>query len=234
MLEIIPAILETSLTDIEGQLARVRGTAREVQLDVGDGIFVQNKTWPFTNAAQRAEFDRITAQEEGLPLWEDFDFEVDLMIQSPEANALAWVSAGASRIILHAASDGAPAAARALQGARGEENIFPVKVGIALASSAQAADLEPFEGLYDFVQVMGIERVGFQGQAFDERTVALVAQLRQMYRDLTIQVDGGVTLQNARSLAQAGANRLIVGSDIFGSSDPKKEIEALRSEANKA
>jgi len=233
MLEIIPAILEKSLADIEGQLARIRGAVREVQLDIADGILVQNKTWPFAEAAQHTEFDRIAAQEEGLPLWEDFDFEVDLMIQNPEAHALAWVSAGASRIILHAESEGILAAARALSGVRGEDNLFPAKVGLALQSSAEVGSLELFEGLYDFVQVMGIERVGFQGQAFDERAVALVAQLRARHSDLTIQVDGGVTLRNARALAQAGTNRLIAGSAIFGSSDPKKEIEELRREANR-
>jgi len=227
MIEIIPAILEDSLADIERQLVRVRGAAREIQLDIADGAYVPNRTWPFGNATERAEFELLVSQQEGLPMWEDFDFQVDLMLQNPEAHALRWVSAGATRIILHADSEGVFEAARALSGTRGEQNIFPTEVGIALASDASPDNLEPFRGLYDFVQVMGIEKIGFQGQLFDERAHTLVSQLRAALPDSTIQVDGGVTLRNVRALAQAGANRLVVGSAIFKSDVPKAAIEEL-------
>ncbi len=228
MADIIPAILEPSLEAIAARLGEVRGAARSVQLDVADGVYVPNATWPFSGGAERSEFERIASEEEGLPLWEDFDFEADLMAERPLEHALKWMRAGASRIVIHIGSGGAKEALQALQEARGEGASLAVEVGVALRSGASERDLEPFRGLYDFIQVMGIEKVGFQGQRFDERAIILLERLRASYPESTLQVDGGITAERAPAIVRAGAERLVVGSAIFGSSDPKRALSELR------
>ena len=79
---------------------------------------------------------------------------------------------------------------------------------------------------------MGIGRVGRQGEPFEPHSLALIERLRKRYPDLTIQVDGGVTMETARSLVQAGANRLVVGHAIFTADNPEEAYNALYTEAN--
>ena len=93
--------------------------------------------------------------------------------------------------------------------------------------------LEPFEAQFDYVQVMGIAKVGFQGQPFDVHALHLLERLRLRYPSLPLQIDGGVTLENAHQLAKVGATGLVVGSAIFTSNKPLEEIKKLQAEANR-
>jgi ribulose-phosphate 3-epimerase len=229
MVEIIPAILPKSLSDLEEHLARVKSFAKAVQVDVVDGAFAHNKTWPYKD---RSSFEKIISEEHGLPFWGEIDFEFDLMIQNPDQHTREYVQAGASRIVLHAQSSGVETALQHLIDLREETGAFVIAVGIAIAAEAQPEVLEPFEAQFDFVQVMGIAREGFQGEPFDPRAVSLLERLRRRYPELPLQVDGAVNVQNARALVTAGATRLIVGSTIFNADNPKAVIEALYTEAN--
>src|SRR3989338_1609797 len=96
----------------------------------------------------------------------------------------------------------------------------PCARGVALGPQQSPDVLEPFESQFDFVQVMGIDREGRQGEPFDIKALYLVERLRARYPDLPLQVDGGVTLENARALAAAGANRLVGGHAIVKAPDP--------------
>ncbi len=218
-----------SLRDLEAQLERVRGETSEVQIDIVDGMFAKNTTWPYKD---REAFQKIISGDEGLPLWEEFDFQFDVMAVHPEQITTDLILAGASSIIVHAKSEGSMQALDGLQSARKEDD-FPVSVGIAILPDADAESLTPFDGLYDFIQVMGIARIGFQGEAFDSRALALVRKLRETYCDTMIQVDGGVSLENVRALVDAGASRLVVGSVIFTADDSRASIDRLRRSANK-
>lgn len=221
---IIPAILPKNLEDLRARLALVQQVASFVQVDVVDGAFAPKKTWPYVGGD---EFEKMVAQDEGLPYWEDFDFQFDLMVAHPKEEALRFVQAGAAGVVVHAASLDAAGALQVLQEYRGG-----VAVGVALLPTAMVGDLEAFAGLYDFVQVMGITQVGAQGHPFDERALALVAALHAQYPELLIQVDGGVSLANMQALMQAGATRLVVGSAIFGSDNPAAAYSALYTKLN--
>ncbi len=227
MIEIIPAILPATFDDLVAHLLRVRGTTRMVQIDMVDGSFAPNRTWPY---GEYESFESIAHEEEGMPFWEEFDFEFDVMAQHPEKDVENVVHAGAARVVIHATSVGATKALELLQVSRGGE--LGVKVGIALQLTDTPETLTAFDGLYDFVQVMGIAKVGFQGQAFDDRAFSLVAALRAAYPQLPIQVDGGVREENAARLVRAGATRLVVGSAIFATDDPKGALEALYTEVD--
>lgn len=225
MIEIIPAILPKSLEDLREHLSRIRHGTRAVQVDIVDGIFAPNKTWPYL---KHASFEKVVSEEEGLPFWEEFDFEFDLMLEKPVSEVEHFVRAGGSRIIIHSRSSDARHALEKLQPMRAGE--FAIAVGIALGARATPDDLVPHRGMYDFVQVMGIDHEGFQGQPFDENVLKLISTLRSLHPELIVQVDGGVTIDTASMLAEAGARRLVVGSAIFGAPDAinaARELHAL-------
>lgn len=219
MNDIVPAILPNTFEELEVGLARLVDGPRYVQLDVCDGLFVTTRTWPL-NPRDRAHFADIIKGEEGLPHWQDFNFEVDLMVHNPEKHVVQWVAAGVFRVVFHLES---------------KHNFSELKDAIGdTAEIGLALDLDPpYEKLalyipkVDYVQIMGIPRLGKQGTEFDERTYALLKKVRSDFPDVTIQIDGGVTKENARALLDAGADRLVVGSAIVRASSPKDAYHAF-------
>lgn len=225
MAKIIPAILAPDFDTVASSLASLRSFVSEVQIDVVDGVFAPHTTWPYGDDAR---FEKILSEEEGLPYWEEYSFEIDLMVDRAAPAAEKWVRAGASRIIIHAESADATDALGSLQSLRGEGS-FSIETGIALSLMTPLEDLERFEERYDFVQLMGIAHIGRQGEPLDERVYARAAELRRRYGG-TISIDGGVSLLNARKLVQSGATRLVAGSAILKAEDPKAAYEQLLQE----
>lgn len=231
MIEIIPAVLPKNFKDLTEHVERLKGAPiKFIQIDAIDGVFAHNRSWPYRD---EATFEKIVKEEHGLPLWEDFNFEFDLMVQNPFERLMDFVHAGAARMLVHAKSTDALHAVQKLADLREESGALPLEVGVAIGCDEQPDTLEPFEAQFDYVQVMGIANVGFQGEPFDKRTIYLLERLRRRYPSLALQVDGGVTLENAHALVQAGATRLVVGSAIFKADDPVAAIAALKAEANK-
>lgn len=209
-IEVIPAILPKTLTDLEMQLEKLRGTSGVLQIDLVD-----------TN---------ILAGQEAIPLWEEFDFEIDSMLVDPAAEISNFIALGASRIVVHADAHSARQALESVQHLR--DGSFATEIGVALRVTDGPEALQMFAGLYDYVQVMGIERVGSQGQPFDERAVLLVESLHAQDENLTIQVDGGIELTEVERLVRAGARRLVVGHAIVRAEEPLKALSAFIDKAN--
>ena len=88
-------------------------------------------------------------------------------------------------------------------------------------------DLYPYLDSVDFIQLMGINEIGSQGQPFDIRVLERVATLHTLYPNKTLSVDGAVNEENILSLKAAGINRFVVGSNILKASDPKAQYEKL-------
>jgi ribulose-phosphate 3-epimerase len=228
-IEIIPAVLPKSWDDLKNHLELVRGVTRHVQIDIVDGHFAHGKTWPYKDGDM---FAKIVEQEHGLPFWEELDFEFDLMVQDPAEVVLNYVHAGASRIVVHAASKTAVHAVQQLIDLNEDTGAFSVQVGVAIGALENPDLLEQFEEQYDFVQVMGIERIGRQGEEFSQKALFLLERLRRRYPHLPLQVDGGLRLENATALVAAGATRLVAGSAIFGTDDVPAAYKALYTGAN--
>jgi ribulose-phosphate 3-epimerase len=213
MTDIIPAILPSSLEDLEQHLLRLKGAASFIQID----LVVEN----------------VLKGEEAIPLWEEFDFECDIMLPHPEREVQTCVDVGASRIVVHANATTAQEALKALQMYRSGD--YSVKVGIALQSHDTPDVLAVFVGLYDYVQVMGIDHIGKQGEPPDphHKEVELIRALRSQFPSLCIQVDGAAAA-HPHELVGAGADRLIVGAAVVNADDPKAALRALYTEANGA
>lgn len=226
-IKIIPAILPKSLDGLEGNLSRIRSVASTVQVDICDGLFVPNTTWPYT---ERASFETILSEKEGLPFWEDFDYEIDLMVKESLPDAREWIQAGASTIIIHVESDDDRGALEALQEFRARDGGPGTTLALALSLDTPIEKLESLTDLVDELQVMGIARIGFQGEPFDSRALDRIRELHAKYSSHTIGVDGGVTRDNIRVLIDAGATKLVAGSSIF-TGDAQENYAALCAEA---
>ncbi|MEK7613076.1 MAG: hypothetical protein AAB449_02965 [Patescibacteria group bacterium] len=209
MIDIVPAVLPKSVGELTETLARLKGIASLIQIDlVGENVL---------------------AESEAVPQWEEFDFEFDLMTHDSLQDARSAVSLGATRVVIHSDFPKAAEALEMLQQTRSGN--YPVLVGVALPCVVEPAALDDFAGLYDFVQVMGIAEVGAQGRPFDARALTLVSALRATHPKLLIQVDGAVA-GHAKELVAAGANRLVAGSAIVNADDPKKVYTALYNSVN--
>ncbi len=237
MIEIIPAILPKDLEDLRDKMAQVSGLAPLVQIDICDGKFVPSKTWPYVKGGMD-EFAMIITEDEGFPFWDSLDLEIDLMVRNPEEIVHNWVKAGAKRIVLHLES--APNILEIIEKLRAEygtakEESFGLEIGVALDIRTpneevyEILDMIDDEGdsIIDFVQFMGIDNVGFQGQEFDDLVLEKISDLRNLYPNIPISVDGGVGFDNAADLISAGATKLISGSAIFESGDIAEAIHNL-------
>lgn len=127
---------------------------------------------------------------------------------------------------MHIESPDDRAALEALQDYRGDGG---VEVGLGIALDTPIAKLDSLAPLGDFIQTMGIAVLGHQGEPFDPRALARVRELRERFPSHPISVDGGVEIDNARALVEAGASRLVAGSAIF-EGDAKENHRAFMRE----
>jgi len=199
-----------------------------VQIDFCDGIFVKNKTWPFTTGGvDDVKFKSILNEQEGMPFWEDIDFELDLMVADAVENFDIYTKLGPKRIVFHIE-------------AVGDLNEFKdfiegidvyirdaIQIGVAINTTTPIEQIFPLVNSIDFAQCMGIEKTGFQGQDFDERVLDNIKILKEKFPGITISVDGGVNFETAPKLIKAGADRLVAGSLILKSNDIRETIREL-------
>jgi len=210
---VLPAIIPENIDDLESHLLQVRRMAKWVQIDVCDGRLTPSPSWPYTE--DYGDFQEILDQQKGFPFWEDFDFEIDLMVQKPDQEYERWIDAGASRIIFHYKESLKDTLIEVMQKTKDRG----VEVGLALHIGDAPTVLADFVELLDVVQVMGIKHIGLQGEPFDEDALELIRDIRSQYPQFDVSVDGGVNTDTVDMIAEAGANRLIIGSALYGQGD---------------
>ncbi len=225
---IVPAVLAENAETFVKTMSRLKDVASLVQIDVCDGVFVRNTTFPYGGAGDTVLWERITHEDTGLPFWDVLDFEVDLMVKEPWRVAEEWVRAGASRIVFHADTiQAAPHDVFSLYGSL-------VEIGVAIPAQANIETYRDVLTKAAYIQVMGIARIGFQGEPFDVRALDTIRALKRFFPEKLIQVDGGVTLASVPRLVAAGATRLVTGSFILSSLDPRGAVEQLKTVARKS
>ena len=213
-IQIIPAILGRSLDEVRDQLSRVSRLVSVVQIDVCDGKLTPEATWPY-NTRGLVDFEQLISENDGLPFWDSINYEIDLMTKNPEYEVEKWIKAGASRVVIHFESTTPEMLGEIISALRNAD----VEVGISLDVTTPLEVLEPLEEYIDSVQLMGIDHDGFQGQPFDEVTLERVRQVRERFPFMHIAVDGGVSIETAPDILDAGADRLVVGHALFESYD---------------
>ncbi|MEN9613960.1 MAG: hypothetical protein RLZZ347_267 [Candidatus Parcubacteria bacterium] len=232
-MEILPAIIPKNIEDLCEQCAMVNGSVDMVQIDICDGIFVSSKSWPYREDSTEytSDFKDIIAERAEFPFWDRLNFEVHLMVAHPEQVVNDWISAGASRIVVHLEALKDPKQFFADFRERFPKSggsLLSVELGVALRLETPVDVVAPFLNEVDFVQLMSIAKIGGQGQKFDEKTLNRIDILRTQYPGTVVSVDGGITFEIATELLSVGANRLVIGSAIFNADNPHEIIDELK------
>lgn len=224
-MEIIPAIMPKSFKDIEEHVEKVFQFISYVQLDLMDGQYVEGKTWPFF-PKDKLSAEELVAGKIKLPESSKIKYEFDLMVRSPERDLKKYLSLGATRLIIHA--DSIDNKEFFLE----EVEKLKIKWGIAFLTTDNIKNWADFILKADFVQLMGIENIGYQGQAFDPRVLDQVRHVKEIKPNAIISVDGGINLETANELVQIGVQRVVSGSVVFGANNPGVSIEDFKNISN--
>ncbi len=211
--QLAPSILAADFANLQKEVEMLNASAADyIHVDVMDGVFVPNISFgiPVTEAIHR---------HATKPL------DVHLMIVNPELYLEAFVKAGAAILTVHV--EACTHLHRTLQEIKG----LGVRAGIALNPHTPIELLSEVLEEVDLVCVMSVNP-GFGGQKFIEHSYAKVANLKEMILKkgckTQIEVDGGVTDQNARRLMDAGADILVAGSFVFNAPDPIATIASFK------
>ena len=209
---IAPSFLASDFLRLNEEVAMVNDSAAEwLHLDIMDGRFVPNISF-------------------GIPVVEHIRkatkkvCDVHLMIVEPERYVEAFRMAGADRISLHI--EASPNLHRSIQ----LIHSLGMQAGVAVNPHTPVDSLQDIIADTDYVNLMGVNP-GFGGQSLIPHTLTKIRRLRKMIDgqglQTLIQIDGGVTEENAKEIFEAGANVLVAGSSVFKAKDPKKAIEDL-------
>lgn len=217
MIKISPSILSADFSNLEKEVKKIESAADLIHVDVMDGCFVPNITiGPMIVRALK----KITK----LPL------DVHLMIADADKYLDAFINEGSDIITVH------QEACIHLNRTISEIKKSGKQAGVALNPATPVGFLEPVINDIDLVLIMSVNP-GFGGQEFIPSSVAKIEKMKQIINShnstCEIAVDGGVKVENASVIANAGADILIAGSEIFNSYDPLKTTQLLKNEGKK-
>ncbi len=212
MTQISPSILSADFMRLGEEIhAAEEAGADLLHIDIMDGHFVPNIT---IGPAVVAAIRKITK----LPL------DVHLMIEDPDKFLPDFIKAGADYLTVH--SEASVHLHRTVQWIR-EQGI---KAGVSINPATPVSQLESIIADIDLVLLMSVNP-GFGGQKFIPATMEKIRKVKEMIRATgsraLIEIDGGVKQENAKEIADAGADILVMGSAFFESGNYKKTMEKL-------
>ena len=210
---VAPSLLAANFLNLEAECKMLNESEADwLHLDVMDGRFVPNISFGLPVIAQ---LRKATTKP----------FDVHLMIEEPEKFAEAFKNAGADHLIVHYE------ACRHLHRNIQQIKSLGMKAGVAINPHTPVELLADIISDFDQVLIMSVNP-GFGGQTFIPHTYQKIRDLKKIIHDcgldVLIEIDGGVTVENASALVHAGANVLVAGNTVFSSPDPKKIISQLK------
>lgn len=209
---ISPSILSADFGDLRSDIEMLNSSAAEwVHIDVMDGVFVPNISFGFPVIAAVKKHSKKF-------------MDVHIMIVNPEKYVKRFAEAGAGMLTFHYEAAENPDAVIELIRNEG------MKVGITINPDVPVSVLKPYIARVDMVLLMTVF-AGYGGQKLIPESYDRIAELREYIiqdnPECLIQVDGGVSLDNAAKLYSCGVNVLVAGSSVFNAEDPVSTIEKL-------
>jgi ribulose-phosphate 3-epimerase len=227
MNEIIPTILVKTFKEVQERIKAVEDYVNWVQIDVMDGIFVYNETWPHSIVPGIATRGKkyIEEIEKLKNLKTKINIEVHLMVEKPEDEIDEWLKI-AKRIIVHFES-------KITNRGIGIEELIAkchknkVEFGLALNPETHWAVATPFLKDLDLILLMSVQP-GWGGQEMKAWVLEKAEALREKGYQGNIEIDGGVNDENIKKIAKSGVNLICAGTYIFRSKNIKKAIKNLK------
>ena len=213
MIKVSPSMLACDFTKFGAEIEKItKAGAEYVHLDIMDGVFVPNISFglPLVDAARKVT---------------DAVLDVHLMIVEPEKYIEDFSKAGADIIVFHYEATN-----------NHKEVIDKIhslgkKAGMSIKPATPTFVLEPFMNDLDLVLIMSVEP-GFGGQKLIPETLDKVTQVKEMRSvlgaDFEIEIDGGITAENAHLAKEAGVDVIVAGSAVFKAADTAGVIAALK------
>ncbi len=213
MLQIAPSVLSANFLRLEEEIEMINNSdADMIHLDIMDGHFVPNLTFGFPVIKQIKSIAK-------KPL------DAHLMITNPDMYLQEYRDAGSEMLTVH--YEACTHLHRTVQRIKD----LGMKAAVSLNPHSPVNLLHEIIGELDMVLIMSVNP-GFGGQKFIEHSYEKITKLKKMIDDkdlkTKIQIDGGVTLENIRPLANAGVDIFVVGSTIFSAANPTEMIKALK------
>lgn len=214
-IKVAPSILSGDFANMGDTVRQVNEWGADyVHVDVMDGTFVKNLTFgmPMVKAIKK---------------YSDIPLDVHLMIVNPENYVEEFVNCGADIVSFH------PNATKKIDETIDKIHALGAKAGLAINPDIPVSEIAPYIEKLDMVVIMGVY-AGFGGQKYikevDEKIKEVSALIQSSGRDIELEVDGGVTEENASEIASIGANVLVGGSSVFKSTCPTRTIKILKGE----
>lgn len=200
MFKLAPSILAANFAYLGEDVKKIEQAGADyIHIDIMDGHFVPSISFGFpVMQALRGETELL--------------FDVHLMIEEPIRYIEEFVKSGADRITVHAES------CKHLHRTVTKIKELGVKAGVAINPTTPVETLEYILEELDMVLIMSVNP-GYGGQSFLPFTIEKIQRLKSMIEskqlNIDIQVDGGITLENAQRVIEAGANVLVAGTSVF-------------------
>lgn len=210
---IAPSLLAADFYNLEKECIMLNESVADwYHLDVMDGRFVPNISFgPMLIEVFRKNTNKVC--------------DVHLMIEEPEKYTEAFKKAGADNLTVH--YEACTHLHRNIQQIKN----LGMKAGVALNPHTPVEVLNDILADIDLVCLMSVNP-GFGGQTFIPHTLHKIKSLRNLINQIGlnvhIEIDGGVTVENAKSILDAGADVLVAGNTVFKAADPKATIAALK------
>ncbi len=210
---IAPSILSADFGNLQRDVEMLNSSEAEwIHVDIMDGIFVPNISFGFPVL-------QAIKKHSQKPL------DVHLMISQPQNYIDQFHASGANHLTIHIELDMDPLPMLEKIKSLG------MKAGIAINPNTPLNKLEPVISMLDMIILMSVHP-GFGGQKFIPATLKKLAQLKSMLKNAKskalIEIDGGVTSENAKELMEQDADILVAGNTVFGAKDPVRMISQLK------
>ncbi len=210
---IAPSLLSADFSNLAADIGMINNSQADwFHLDVMDGVFVPNISFgmPVIKAVKKLATKPL---------------DVHLMIVQPERYITDFKKAGADILTIH--YEASTHLHRSIYAIKDEG----MKAGVVLNPHTNVSLLTEIIGDLDVVLIMSVNP-GYGGQKFIEHSYAKISKLKELIlkrnANTLIEVDGGVTIENAPTLIKAGADVLVAGNTVFGSADPTTTIAKLK------